>query len=124
MFIISEWNEAVISACEQLKNNKVIAVPTDTIYGIAGLAQSNEAVRRIYDIKGRASTKPVAICVGDVQDVGRYVDSCGNLSQSTDVINVNSWLVTDKYMSHFAYACKMRYPLNLVLENIEYLSFY
>ena len=25
------------------------------------------------------------------------------------------------YMSHFAYACKMRYPLNLVLENIEYL---
>ena len=24
-------------------------------------------------------------------------------------------------MSHFAYACKMRYPLNLVLENIEYL---
>ena len=25
-------------------------------------------------------------------------------------------------MSHFAYACKMRYPLNLVLENIEYLS--
>ena len=30
-----------------------------------------------------------------------------------------SWV--DKYMSHFAYACKMRYPLNLVLENIEYL---
>ena len=28
------------------------------------------------------------------------------------------------YMSHFAYACKMRYPLNLVLENIEYLWFY
>ena len=26
-----------------------------------------------------------------------------------------------EYMSHFAYACKMRYPLNLVLENIEYL---
>ena len=24
-------------------------------------------------------------------------------------------------MSHFAYVCKMRYPLNLVLENIEYL---
>ena len=28
------------------------------------------------------------------------------------------------YMSHFAYACKMRYPLNLVLENSEYLWFY
>ena len=28
------------------------------------------------------------------------------------------------YMSHFAYACKMRYPLNLVFENWEYLWFY
>ena len=27
-------------------------------------------------------------------------------------------------MSHFAYACKMRYPLNLVLESWEYLWFY
>ena len=27
-------------------------------------------------------------------------------------------------MSHFSYACKMRYPLNLVLENSEYLWFY
>ena len=27
-------------------------------------------------------------------------------------------------MSHFAYACKMRCPLNLVLENSEYLWFY
>ena len=30
----------------------------------------------------------------------------------------------DIYMSHFAYACKMRYPLNLVLESWEYLWFY
>ena len=28
------------------------------------------------------------------------------------------------YMSHFSYACKMRYPLNLVLENLEYLWSY
>ena len=28
------------------------------------------------------------------------------------------------YMSHFAYACKMQCPLNLVLEKSEYLWFY
>ena len=27
-------------------------------------------------------------------------------------------------LSHFAYACKMQYPLNLVLESSEYLWFY
>ena len=29
-----------------------------------------------------------------------------------------------KYMSHFSYVCKMRYPLNLVLESWEYLWSY
>ena len=33
-------------------------------------------------------------------------------------------LVFEIHMSHFAYACKMRYPLNLVLEKSEYLWFY
>ena len=33
-------------------------------------------------------------------------------------------LITGMCMSHFAYACKMRYPLNLVLESWEYLWFY
>ena len=28
------------------------------------------------------------------------------------------------YMSHFTYMCKMQYPLNLVLQNCEYLWFY
>ena len=32
--------------------------------------------------------------------------------------------VHDIDMSHFSYSCKMRYPLNLVLENWEYLWFY
>ena len=31
---------------------------------------------------------------------------------------------TKFYMSHFTYACKMRYLLNLVLESWEYLWFY
>ena len=32
--------------------------------------------------------------------------------------------IDDYHMSHFAYACKMRCPLNLVLEKSEYLWFY
>ena len=58
-----------MSACNSLKNNKIIAVPTDTIYGVAGLAQSTTAVNQIYNIKHRHPDKPVAICVGDISDV-------------------------------------------------------
>ena len=52
-----------------LQNNGVIAVPTDTIYGLAALISSEKAVRRIYEIKGRSFTKPLAMAVGYVDDV-------------------------------------------------------
>eukprot|EP00262_Sarcandra_glabra_P005266 TRINITY_DN1668_c0_g1_i1.p1 TRINITY_DN1668_c0_g1~~TRINITY_DN1668_c0_g1_i1.p1 ORF type:complete len:230 (-),score=31.62 TRINITY_DN1668_c0_g1_i1:417-1106(-) len=51
---------------------KVIAVPTDTLYGFACDACSEEAVNRIYEIKGRKQTSPLAICVADVSDITRF----------------------------------------------------
>lgn len=59
-------------AVEALKSGKVIAVPTDTLYGFACDACSAEAVNRIYEIKGRTHTSPLAICVGDVSDIERF----------------------------------------------------
>ncbi|KAK4598508.1 hypothetical protein RGQ29_015818 [Quercus rubra] len=59
-------------AIEALKAQKVIAVPTDTLYGFACDACSREAVNRIYEIKGRQHTSPLAICVGDVSDIKRF----------------------------------------------------
>ncbi|KAA0036981.1 yrdC domain-containing protein [Cucumis melo var. makuwa] len=59
-------------ATDALKAGKVIAVPTDTLYGLACDACSAEAVHRIYEIKGRKLTSPLAICVGGVSDITRY----------------------------------------------------
>nr|XP_004295027.2 PREDICTED: yrdC domain-containing protein, mitochondrial isoform X1 [Fragaria vesca subsp. vesca] len=62
----------VDEAVEALRAGKVIAVPTDTLYGFACDACSLEAVHRIYEIKGRKHTSPLAICVGDVLDITRF----------------------------------------------------
>lgn len=61
------------SALQALKGGQVIAVPTDTIYGLACLAQNSDAIKRVYDIKGRNGNKPLSICVGEVQDIYKYV---------------------------------------------------
>lgn len=52
---------SVAVAAELLKDGKVIAVPTDTIYGLACLAQNDKSIERIYEIKGRDMSKPLAI---------------------------------------------------------------
>lgn len=61
------------STRKALKEGQVIAVPTDTIYGLACLAQNSEAIKRVYEIKGRNGNKPLAICVGEVQDIYKCV---------------------------------------------------
>lgn len=56
-------------AAEFLNKGEVIATPTDTIYGIASLANNLKAIRKLYEIKGRDSSKPVSICVAEIEDV-------------------------------------------------------
>jgi len=73
----------VQEATESLLKGNIIAVPTDTIYGVAGLAQNSEAIERIYNIKKRQTSKPVAISVGNVADFNKYVMLYNYLSMSS-----------------------------------------
>ena len=62
---------AAVEAARVLERGGVVALPTDTIYGIACSTQCTEAIQRIYSIKGRQAAKPLAICVGGALDVDR-----------------------------------------------------
>ncbi|KAE8624283.1 hypothetical protein XENTR_v10005898 [Xenopus tropicalis] len=66
------WKEILNTSLGILQQGGVIAVPTDTIYGIACLAQNSQSISNIYNVKGRNGTKPLAICVGNVDDIYRY----------------------------------------------------
>jgi len=44
-----------------LDNNQCIAVPTETVYGLAGNAYSNEAVKKIFNLKKRPKSNPLIV---------------------------------------------------------------
>uniref|UniRef100_A0A7C8ZLQ4 Threonylcarbamoyl-AMP synthase n=1 Tax=Opuntia streptacantha TaxID=393608 RepID=A0A7C8ZLQ4_OPUST len=67
--VLPATEESAGEALKVLNLGKVIAVPTDILYGFACDACSREAVSRIYEIKGRKDTSPLAICVGDVSNI-------------------------------------------------------
>ncbi|KAK3098007.1 hypothetical protein FSP39_015257 [Pinctada imbricata] len=71
-FEFSDFVEAVEAASSSLRGGHIIAVPTDTIYGIAGLSQHSEAIEKIYNIKRRDLNKPIAISVADIDDIFRW----------------------------------------------------
>ncbi|MDR1334377.1 MAG: threonylcarbamoyl-AMP synthase [Holosporaceae bacterium] len=54
----SSLNDAVV----ELECGKVVAFPTETVYGLGGNAYSDDAVAEIFRCKGRSATKPLSIC--------------------------------------------------------------
>lgn len=60
---------AVERAAQFILEGKVIALPTDTVYGLAAAAQNPQAIKQLYKIKGRDQKKPVAICVSSVKAI-------------------------------------------------------
>ena len=53
-------------AVRALRKGKVLVCPTDTVYGLIADATNAEAVRKIFQIKGREKGKPIPIFVKDI----------------------------------------------------------
>lgn len=60
---------AIPMALNILKDGGVIAIPTDTVYGIVCAVFNSEAIERIYTIKGRESNKALPILIGDIKQL-------------------------------------------------------
>src|SRR5215471_11850410 len=53
------------SAADILRRGGLVAFPTETVYGLGANALDAEAVRRIYEAKGRPSFNPLIVHVAD-----------------------------------------------------------
>ena len=59
-------------AVSALRQGQVVALPTDTLYGLAADANSSVGIRHIYSIKRRQAQTPLAICIAEIADLQRY----------------------------------------------------
>ncbi len=57
-------------AAVALAGGGVIGVPTDTVYGLAVDPFNEDALWRLFDLKGRPERKPIGLLVGSVQQAG------------------------------------------------------
>lgn len=79
------------AAVALLEKNEIIAIPTDTIYGLACLVSSTSAIEKLYEIKKREVDKPLSICVSNLKDIKTWgiVDHVP--------ISLLSWLLPGPY---------------------------
>ena len=61
------FEEAVRQAAALLRAGQLVALPTETVYGLAANAFNVEAVQRIFQIKGRPARNPIIVHVAGLQ---------------------------------------------------------
>lgn len=59
----------VIASVDCLKSGGIIAIPTDTVYGIGADPFNANAVQKLYTVKGRPERKPIPLVLGCIEDV-------------------------------------------------------
>ena len=55
--------EKLSEAAKLIAVGELVAVPTETVYGLAGNGLDAAAVEKIYEVKGRPEVKPVSLLV-------------------------------------------------------------
>ncbi|HRE37570.1 MAG TPA: L-threonylcarbamoyladenylate synthase [Chitinophagaceae bacterium] len=60
-------------AAEWLRKGEVVAIPTETVYGLAGNAYNVDAIQKIYDVKNRPLSNPLIVHALNIQQVKSLV---------------------------------------------------
>ena len=68
------YKQAIEDAIASLKDDGVIIIPTDTVYGLAALSSSKVAVERIFEIKNRDKSKLLPVIVNSYKMLKTVVE--------------------------------------------------
>jgi L-threonylcarbamoyladenylate synthase len=67
--------DAILMCLKVLQAGRLVAIPTDTIYGVGALAFDEKAVKSIYVAKGRPVEKAIPILLGDADELPKIASS-------------------------------------------------
>ena len=73
-FISNCTADALSSAAQLLKAGGLVALPTETVYGLGADATNKDAVSRIYKVKGRPADHPLIVHIRSMQSLGEWAD--------------------------------------------------
>ena len=74
-------------AAEAIHSGQVVGIPTDTVYGLGVDPQDQEAVSRLYEIKGRPEHVPVGLLVATVEQA----KSIGEIGEAGEELARKHW---------------------------------
>ena len=88
MIFETEIGTDILRAKQLLDKEEIVAIPTETVYGLAANAFSEKAINKVYNAKGRPTTNPLII----------HVASKNWIYEVANEINEKAELLIEKFM--------------------------
>ena len=84
----SPQRDAIEEAAKWIANGGVVAIPTDTLYGLAADPFSAAAIARVFDVKGRSAERALPLIAADAEQVAAHI---GRLSPDAARLAARFW---------------------------------
>lgn len=101
--ILKPSKETYMLCSELARNGEIVAFPTETVYGLGANALDGDAVKKIFEAKGRPQDNPLIVHVGRKEDISKYVKSISPTQQ----------ILIDKFMPG---------PISIIFEKADCIS--
>ena len=76
-----DWRDVVHQAVQALVEGRVVAFPTETVYGLAASALNEDAVGRLLKVKSRQWGHPLTLAIKSPEEAFDYVPQAGPLAR-------------------------------------------
>src|SRR5262249_6367102 len=63
---------AITEAARMLRDGRLVAFPTETVYGLGADATNSLAVARVFEAKARPSFNPLIVHIGEMSEADNY----------------------------------------------------
>ena len=75
LFLDAQIPKTAETAAEIIKNGGLVAIPTETVYGLGANGLDENAVLKIFEAKGRPQDNPLILHVADPKEIERFCHS-------------------------------------------------
>lgn len=85
--IFAPTPQNIARAAEIIREGGLVAFPTETVYGLGANALSSDAVKKIFEAKGRPGDNPLIMHVAGISDASKYAD----IGSAAEVLMHHFW---------------------------------
>lgn len=85
---INPEKELILEGAKFIKSGKLVAFPTETVYGLGANGLDEEAVKKIFVAKGRPQDNPLILHVSSIEDVGPLAKF---ISEEAEILMKKFW---------------------------------